>query len=69
MGTKLIAYECVAPAHQTNADADKLTIHDGHWAFCGFGAQRDGHEWRETGGESYEQLLRKAGLALIPNAQ
>ncbi|HEY6958405.1 MAG TPA: hypothetical protein VI814_06260 [Candidatus Limnocylindria bacterium] len=68
MGTKLIAYECVAPDHHAGDEPDRLTIHDGAWAFCGAGIRRDGHQWRETGGQAYEELLRKAGVALTPGA-
>ena len=68
MGKKLIAYECVAPAHQAGAgDPDKLTIHEGRWAFCGSGIRREGHEWRETGGEAYEDILHRSGLAVTPS--
>ncbi|HKY50306.1 MAG TPA: hypothetical protein VJP45_03535 [Candidatus Limnocylindria bacterium] len=63
MGVKLIAYECVAPEHQPSLlHPDKLTIHDGHWAFCAFDARAEGHRWSETGGEQMEVLLTRSGL-------
>lgn len=64
MGSKkLIAYECVAPEHQPSLlHPDKLTINEGHWAFCPFDARATGHVWRETGGGDFEALLTKSGL-------
>jgi len=66
----LIAYECVAPEHQPSLlFPDKLTIHKGSWAFCGFDSHADGHQWRETGGAPFAELLRKAGIALAQEGQ
>lgn len=40
-----VAYECTAPSHQVGeGGADKLTVHDGKWAFCPFDAKAAGHE-------------------------
>jgi len=65
MGTKLITYECVAAGHQPAANgADKLTIYDGSWAFCPFDARTGGHSWKHTDGESFDVLLRHAGLSV-----
>jgi hypothetical protein len=65
MGAKLIAFECTASAHQpTLMYPDKLTIHDGAWAFCPFDARATGHLWRSTGGEDLETLLRHVGLSV-----
>ena len=63
MAAKLIAYQCVATDHQpSHLHPDKLTIYDGHWAFCAFDARANGHKWDETGGEQLEILMRHAGL-------
>ena len=63
MGTKLVAYECIAPEHQpTLLHPDKLTIHDHEWAFCAFDARASGHQWSEKGGEQIEVLMRRYGL-------
>jgi hypothetical protein len=65
MAPKLIAFDCEAPAHRPDlSHPDKLTIHEGHWAFCRFSARADGHVWRATGGEDVVSLMRKAGLAV-----
>jgi len=62
---KLIDYECVASAHRPALEhPDKLTIHDGHWAFCPFDALAEGHEWRETGGEDLAALERRMSVLL-----
>jgi hypothetical protein len=62
MGAK-IAYECVAPDHHPDrTHPDKLTIHDGRWAFCAFDARADGHEWSESEGEPFEMLMAKHGI-------
>jgi hypothetical protein len=63
MGAKLITYECVADDHQPDhAHPDKLTIHDGHWAFCAFDARATGHKWVDIGGEQLEMLMAKHGI-------
>jgi len=65
VGSKLIEFECIASTHQASREhPDKLTIHQGRWAFCPFGALADGHDWRGTGGEDLAALMRKVGLAL-----
>lgn len=65
MRSDLISYECVAPEHQPSLlFPDKLTIHQGSWAFCAFDSHADGHQWRETGGAQFADLLRRAGIAL-----
>ncbi len=64
MGVSLIAYECTAPGHQPTADhVDKLTIHDGAWAYCAFDALAGGHAWRATGGVDLESLMRRGRRA------
>ncbi len=66
MGITLIAYECIAPGHQpTPQHADKLTIHEGAWAFCAFDALATGHEWRETGGVDVDTLVRRGRHAAV----
>ena len=65
MGAKLIAFECIASAHQaTLAHPDKLTIQEGAWAFCAFDARATDHLWRPTGGADLETLLRHVGLSV-----
>jgi len=65
MGSKLIAYSCDAPGHQPGSmPPDKLTVHQREWAFCAYDARADGHRWQKTGGASYEDLLRRAGIAV-----
>jgi len=58
-----VAYECTAPAHQRGeAGPDKLTVHEGAWAFCPYGARSEGHEWKATGGVPLA-MLRLAAAA------
>ena len=65
MGAKLIAFECAASSHRpTLMHPDKLTIHEGAWAFCPFDARAEGHLWRSTGGADLETLLRHVGLSV-----
>jgi hypothetical protein len=46
-----VAYECKAPAHQVGEGGpDRLTVHQGQWAFCPFDAKAEGHQWMATGG-------------------
>lgn len=67
MAAKLIAFECVARDHQpTLLHPDKLTVHDGEWAFCAFDARAEGHEWRRTGGMDLASLAYRAGLTGVP---
>lgn len=57
-----VAYQCTAPSHQLgDGGPDKLTVHDGEWAFCPHDAKADGHEWRRTGGLPLS-LLRHTAL-------
>lgn len=65
----LIAYECVAADHQPGVlHPDKLTIHEGRWAFCPFDARADGHSWKATGGADMNSLLHRVGLAAAASA-
>jgi hypothetical protein len=66
MPQKLIAYECVTPGHAPSLQfPDKLTVHEGAWAFCPFDAHADGHTWRETGGENIDEISRRFGLSAL----
>lgn len=57
-----VAYECTAPAHQVGEGGgpDKLTVHQGQWAFCAFDVKAGGHEWRPTGGVPLSMLRHAA---------
>ncbi len=69
MAAKLIRYECVAREHQpTLTHLDKLTVHQGDWAFCPFDAHAEGHRWRDTGGSDLETVQRRFGLSPLPQA-
>lgn len=58
-----VAYECAAPSHQVgDGGPDKLTVHDGKWAFCRYDAKANGHEWRLTGGLPLSMLKNTAVL-------
>lgn len=47
-----VAFHCEAPAHhgRDGGGPDKLTIHEGQWAYCSYDSRADGHEWRRTEG-------------------
>jgi hypothetical protein len=56
-----VAFQCAAPTHQAGeAGPDKLTVHDGQWAFCPFDAKADGHDWKPTGGLTLSMLRHAA---------
>lgn len=57
-----VAYECDTPAHRASdgGGPDKLTVHEGEWAFCPFDARAAGHEWRPTGGLTLSMLQHAA---------
>lgn len=56
-----IAFTCVAPAHLNGeGGADKLTVHEGAWAFCFFDARADGHEWSPNRGVTLTTLRASA---------
>ena len=61
-----IAYECVARPHQSGGDADKLTIHDGQWAYCPCDAKAEGHEWKPTGGRPLFTFAKRSSQASEP---
>lgn len=57
----MVAYRCAAPSHQvSDGGPDKLTVHEGEWAFCPYDARRDGHEWVTTGGLPLSALTHAA---------
>ncbi len=58
-----VGFNCVAPAHKVgDGGPDKLTVHQGQWAYCSFDARADGHEWRATEGATLT-TLRASTLA------
>jgi hypothetical protein len=58
-----VGFSCVAPAHQVgDGGPDKLTVHEGQWAYCSFDARADAHEWRTTEGVTLT-MLRASTLA------
>jgi hypothetical protein len=58
-----VGFACTAPAHQASEGGpDKLTVHEGKWAFCAFDARAEGHVWGPTGGLTLT-MLRAAALA------
>lgn len=66
MPQQLIAYVCATPDHTPSLQfPDKLTIHEGAWAFCPFDAHADGHTWRETAGENIDEISRRFGLSAL----
>ena len=66
MAANVVDFECVAPDHAASSQhPDKLTIHDGRWAFCAFDALSDGHTWRATGGVALAELMRRAGMSSV----
>jgi len=59
-----VAYACSSPSHQVGdgGGPDKLTVHDGKWAYCLYDARADGHEWTPTGGVTFTMLRQRAAL-------
>ncbi|MGH2377464.1 MAG: hypothetical protein ACRDGT_03235 [Candidatus Limnocylindria bacterium] len=58
-----VAFNCVAPAHQAGEGGpDKLTVHEGQWAYCAFDARSDDHDWHPTEGLTLT-MLRSSALA------
>ena len=68
----LIHYVCVADAHaprESKSSSDTLTVVSNRWAYCGFDARADGHEWQETEGVTIEMLrsgLGRGRFAQLP---
>lgn len=68
----LIQYICIADAHvggERKSSSDTLTVVAGRWAYCGFDAKGEGHDWRETEGVSIESLrsgLPRGRFAQLP---
>ncbi len=63
MGTA-VAYQCETPSHRVREGGgpDKLTVHQGQWAFCPFDAKADGHRWVPTGGLTLSMLRHTAAM-------
>lgn len=58
-----IAYHCVAAAHHGGVGGpDRLTIHEGKWAYCAFDALSDGHEWRSDPGLTLSMLEHSGAM-------
>lgn len=58
-----VAFECVANAHQDGEGGpDKLTVHEGQWAYCRFDAKSDGHQWKKTERLSLSMLRHGAAI-------
>jgi hypothetical protein len=56
-----VAYECTTPSHQVgDGGPDKLTVHDGKWAFCPFDAKAEGHVWGPNRGLPLSMLQHAA---------
>jgi hypothetical protein len=57
-----VAFECHAPSHRVSEGGgpDKLTVHEGKWAFCPYDAKADGHEWAPSGGMPLSMLRHAA---------
>lgn len=59
----LVAFTCTAPGHRdAEAGPDKLTVHDGKWAYCGYDARADGHEWKPNDGIKLSLLQHAAAI-------
>ena len=57
MKDQLIQWYCASAAHRGTPDdaADKLTVHEGEWAFCPLDVRATEHDWRKTGGLELER--------------
>jgi hypothetical protein len=66
MKDRLIQWYCASPAHRGKPDdvADRLTIHDGEWAFCPLDSRADEHDWRRTGGLELERGAGRGPIVL-----
>lgn len=59
----LVAFTCAAPAHlEAEAGPDKLTVHDGKWAYCAYDARADGHDWKPNDGIAISLLQHPPGI-------
>lgn len=66
----LVFYECTAAEHRVGGGSpDKLTIHQGQWAFCPFDSRAEGHEWVRTEGFALEVMLMRHRDALRVEAE
>ena len=67
---KLVEYECVATDHQQpTARGDKLTVHDGRWAFCAYDTHADGHVWQLIDEDGVDDLQRRVATALARTSE
>ena len=66
MQQELVRYYCVSPEHLERSDdlTDKLTVHDGQWAFCPLNTRLGGHDWRPRGSLSPAVLAARSGPAV-----
>jgi hypothetical protein len=70
LSVKLVEYECVAPDHQERLERpDKLTVHDGRWAFCPCDTHENGHVWKLVDGDGLSDLQRRVGIALARTSE
>jgi hypothetical protein len=56
----LIHYCCTNPEHASQRPdglIDKLTLHDGKWAYCPRNTHLRGHRWTPTGGAPLETIV------------
>ena len=61
----LIAFTCAAKAHQASeAGPDRWTVHEGKWAYCGYDARADGHEWKANDGLTLSMLQQAGAIRL-----
>ena len=59
----LVVFTCAAPAHRdAEAGPDKLTVHEGKWAYCGYDAKADGHEWQPNEGIALSLLQHPGAI-------
>lgn len=57
-----IVYQCVATEHREGTGApDRLTVHQGEWAYCPFDARATGHDWQRNPGRTLS-MLEYAGM-------
>ena len=61
----LVHFRCTNPAHArpTSEQSDTLTLYEGLWAYCPLNIRAGGHEWKTTGGLTFEELRRQARQA------
>lgn len=57
MNRALIHWYCASADHRDGPQttADKLTIHQGQWAFCQMDSRASEHDWQSTSGIELER--------------